>query len=270
MSRTAIATWLSRPIIVVSRNPSISGLVSHRQTGARRARSHLEHVHVACGLLVPRGAKRGAYGLPERVGDGFGVAPASARHRLEGLDRRVISNVLDAVSQRIGFGDADERHVRIADQLTAPAHGERNRNHAGKTEPTAVGNGALLGADYQRAILVEPPRRHLIDLCRVAGCEPYELPVPAQNHLGDGGAARDLGMLGHMQRHAVYWDQDLRPHPADHVPEFVHPRVPGYMHEMGAVGDDLDALVDEAVDHPRDCLLVTGNCARRKDDAIAA
>src|SRR5215510_8779160 len=163
MSRTAIATWLSRPIIVVSRNPSISGLVSRHQSGARRARSHFEHVHVACGLLLPRSAKRGAYGLPERVGDGFRVASAPARHRLEGLDRRVIGDVLDAVSQRIGFGNADERHVRIADQLTAPANGERNRNHAGKTEPTAVGNGALLGADDKRAVFVEPTGRYLID-----------------------------------------------------------------------------------------------------------
>src|SRR5262249_28609586 len=119
MLRTAIATWLSRPIIVVSCNPSIAGLVNRRQRARdqRSARLHLEHVHVACGLLVPRRAKRGAYGLTERLGDGFGVASASARHRLEGLDRRVVSEVLDAVSQRIGCGNAGQRHVRIADQL---------------------------------------------------------------------------------------------------------------------------------------------------------
>src|SRR5215471_1647331 len=112
MSRTAIATWLSRPIIVVSCNPSISGLVSRRQRAdQRRARSHLEHVHVACGLLVPRRAKRGAYGLPERLGDGFGVASASAWHRLEGLDRRVVRDVLDAVPQRVGRGNAGQGHV---------------------------------------------------------------------------------------------------------------------------------------------------------------
>src|SRR5262249_37639055 len=88
-----------------------------------------------------------------------------------------------------------------------------------KPGPAAVGNRALLGADHQRAILVEPPCGPLIDLCRVRGREPYELPVPAQNHLADAGAARDLGMLGHVQGFAVHRDQDLRPHPADHVLE---------------------------------------------------
>ena len=42
------------------------------------------------------------------------------------------------------------------------------------------------------------------------------------------------------------------------------------MHEVSAIGDDLDALVDEAVDHPRDRLLVAGNGARGKDHAVAA
>src|SRR6516165_11307462 len=185
MSRTAMATWLSRPIMAVSCNPSISGSVGGRQGTRRHARSHLEHVHVAGGLLVPRGGERGADRLPERLGDGFGVAPARPRHRLEGLDRRVISDVLDAVSQRIGLGNAGQPHVWIADQLAAPADGKRDRNHAGKTEPTAIGNGALLGADHERAVFVEPTGGYLIDLCRVAGCEPQQFAVAAENYPGD-------------------------------------------------------------------------------------
>src|SRR5260221_2808740 len=180
MSRTAIATWLSRPIM--GRLHPYPPWSAAARAHLRRARSHLEHVHVAGGLLVPRGRERSADRLRERLGDGFGVAPAPTRHRLEGLDRRVISDVLDAVSQRIGLGNAGQPHVGIADQLAAPADGKRNRNHPGKTKPAAIGNGALLSADDERAVFVEPTGGHLIDLCRVAGCEARQFSLAAENH----------------------------------------------------------------------------------------
>ena len=65
-------------------------------------------------------------------------------------------------------------------------------------------------------------------------------------------------------------DLDLRPHPADHLPELVDARMPGNVHEMGTVGDDLDSLGDETVDHPHDRLLVAGNGARGENHAVAA
>src|SRR5262249_24294461 len=83
-------------------------------------RSYFQHVYVAGGLLVPRGGERGADRLPEGFGDGYGVAPAPTRHRLEGPHRRVISDVLDAVSHRIGLGNADHPHVAIPDHLPPP------------------------------------------------------------------------------------------------------------------------------------------------------
>ena len=43
----------------------------------------------------------------------------------------------------------------------------------------------------------------------------------------------------------------------------------GDVDEMGAIGDDLDALVDQAVDDGADRLLVAGNGARRKNHAVA-
>src|SRR5262252_6117420 len=112
MSRTAIATWLSRPIMVVSSIHPYRAWSAAARARQRRARSYFQHMHVAGGLLVPRGGERGADRLPERFGDGFGVAPAPTRHRLEGPDRRIISDVLDAVSQRIGLGNAGQPHVR--------------------------------------------------------------------------------------------------------------------------------------------------------------
>src|SRR5215470_11566622 len=124
---------------------------------------------------LSRSAQRSSFTARSSSGSRF----ARARHRLEGLDRRVISDVLDAVSQRIGLGNPGQRHVWIADELTAPAHCKRDRNHPGKTEPTAIGNGALLGADDERTVLVEPTGGYLIDLCRVAGCKPQQFAVAA-------------------------------------------------------------------------------------------
>ena len=43
----------------------------------------------------------------------------------------------------------------------------------------------------------------------------------------------------------------------------------GYVNEMGAVGDHLDALGHEPIDHPIDCLLVAGDRAGREDHAVA-
>ncbi len=43
----------------------------------------------------------------------------------------------------------------------------------------------------------------------------------------------------------------------------------GHMDEMGAVGNDLDALRDQAIDDGAHRLLVAGNGARRKDHAIS-
>ncbi len=72
------------------------------------------------------------------------------------------------------------------------------------------------------------------------------------------GFAGQFGMLGKMQRLAMRRNEDFRPHPADHVAQFIAPRMAGDVDEMGAVGDDLDALLDQTVDHPRYRLFVAG------------
>ena len=64
-------------------------------------------------------------------------------------------------------------------------------------------------------------------------------------------------------------DEDFRPDPADHIEQFGAPRMPGDVNEVGAVGDDLDALPDQAVDHTIHVLLVAGDGARREDHAVA-
>ena len=81
--------------------------------------------------------------------------------------------------------------------------------------------------------------------------------------------ARQRGMLGQVQGLAMGRNQDLRPHPADHVVQLGAARMAGHMNQMIAIGDDLDALRHQAVDHPRHRLLVAGDGARGEDHAVA-
>ncbi len=76
-------------------------------------------------------------------------------------------------------------------------------------------------------------------------------------------------MLEQMQRFAVNGNQELRAYPGDHVAEFVAARMAGHMDEVGAVGNDFDALRDQAIDDGAHRLLVAGNGARGKDHAVA-
>ena len=107
-------------------------------------------------------------------------------------------------------------------------------------------------------------------ISRLAGRQADEVAVAADQDLRHAGAARQRGMFGQMQRLAMGRNEDFRPDPADHVEQFGAPRMAGDVHQMGAVGDDLDALGDQAVDDPADRLLVAGDGAGGKDHPVAA
>ena len=77
-------------------------------------------------------------------------------------------------------------------------------------------------------------------------------------------------MLGEMQRFPMRGDENVRPHPFDHVAQFGAARMPGYVHEMIAVGDHVHALCHQPVDDARHRLLVARNGAGGKDHAVAA
>src|SRR6185312_7299524 len=72
-----------------------------------------------------------------------------------------------------------------------------------------------------------------------------------------------------VQRLAVNRYEELRPRPSQHIAQLVAARMPRYVDEMGAVGDDLDPLGHETVDDGADRLLVARNGARREDHAVA-
>ena len=74
-----------------------------------------------------------------------------------------------------------------------------------------------------------------------------------------------LGVLGQMQRLAMGGNGDARPRPVVHLAQLAAARMAGDVDEVRAVGDDLDALLDQAVDDacrpPSRC---RGWCARRR------
>ena len=72
-----------------------------------------------------------------------------------------------------------------------------------------------------------------------------------------------------MRRLAMDGNEDLRTDPLVHLLQFVAARMAGNMHQRIAVGDDLDALLDQAVLDVDDRLLVAGNGARGKDHRVA-
>src|SRR5262249_23574359 len=131
-----------------------------RATVPQNPRLHFEDVHVARGLLVPYVAEAGTYPAPHRLGDGFRITPADARHRFERLDRGVIGDLLDPASRGGGFRDAGQHHRRIRRQVAALVESERHRHHPGEAEPAAIGDGALLGTDQEGAVLVEAAGPH--------------------------------------------------------------------------------------------------------------
>ena len=70
-----------------------------------------------------------------------------------GFQHRVEGQPCDQVAVAVGFRDAGEFDLRIADELAALGERERDRNDAGKTQPPTIRDGALLRADQQRPSL---------------------------------------------------------------------------------------------------------------------
>ena len=144
-------------------------------------------------------------------------------------------------------GDADQLDLRIGQELALVVDRQRHADHAGKAQALAVGDGARLRLDQQRAVLVDAPGRHLVDDLGIARREPDEIAVADHQRAG-AEPPRQRRMLGQMQRLAVHRNDGARLDPADHVLELRLARMAGHMHQMRAVGDDLDALVDQPVD----------------------
>ena len=77
-------------------------------------------------------------------------------------------------------------------------------------------------------------------------------------------------MLGEVQRFAVGRDQNIRPHPFDHVAQFGAARMAGHVHKVIAVGDHFHALYHQPVDDARHRLLVARNGAGGENHPVAA
>ena len=189
-------------------------------------------------MLVDGGAHRPAHRFRHRVG----IAPPRPRQALHRRYHDVEHDLVDDLAGRILLGDADQINLGIVGQFALFGHRDRDEGAAGKRHPAPLDHGARFGILQDRAVLVEPSRRQFLDDAGIAGPELDQIAVAADQDLGHARGPRQLGVLEQMQRLAVHGDQELRTHPGNHVAQFVAARMAGDVDEMGAVGDDLDAL----------------------------
>src|SRR5204863_1930206 len=102
----------------------------------------------------------------------------------------------------------------------------RDRDDAGEAESPARGDGARLGLDHQRAVLVKAAGGQLVDDFSPARRQADQIAVAADEDLRHAGTPGELGMFGKMQRLAMRRNKDLRPYPADHVAQLVASGMP--------------------------------------------
>src|ERR1051326_5113751 len=107
MSRTAIATWLSLPII----------WTSYRQ-----------HMHVAYGLLGPVACDGSAHRARHRLGDRIGIAPLRSGPGLNGAHHRLVRDLRHPLAVGADLRDSGQRDVGVGRELAAVGDGERNRH----------------------------------------------------------------------------------------------------------------------------------------------
>ena len=108
-----------------------------------------------------------------------------------------------------------------------------------------------------------------IDHARCTRPEQDHVAVARRHDVRHADRAGNARVLVKVQRLAMRGNGDLRTQPAVKALDLAASGMAGAMHEMRAVGDDLDPLQDEAVDHPVHLALVAGDGARGEDDAIA-
>src|SRR5882757_10459114 len=158
-------------------------------------------------VLVDDGTYRTAHRFRHRIRIAF-ARPGEALHR---RDHDVEHDLVDDFAGRILLGDADEINLGIVGQFAFFGHGNRNKGAAGKTHSPPFYHGARLGILQNVAVLVEPPRRQLVDDPRVAGPELDQVAVAADQHFWNTGGTRELGVLVQMQGFAMNRYQKLRP-----------------------------------------------------------
>src|SRR5947207_15865380 len=105
MSPTAIATWLSRPIMTSS------------PFAARNKQSYCQHVDVAYRLFCPMGADRRSHAAAHGFGDTVEVAAAGPRQGIEGRHYGLVGDFGHRVPVCIGFGNAGQLDIRVGCEL---------------------------------------------------------------------------------------------------------------------------------------------------------
>ena len=91
--------------------------------------------------------------------------------------------------------------------------GDRHEGAAGESQLAPFDDSAGFGILQDRAVLVKPPRRQLLDDTGIARPKPDQIAILADQHFWHTGGARQFGVLKQVQRFAVHRDQQMRAHP---------------------------------------------------------
>src|SRR5438128_2140030 len=102
-------------------------------------------------------------------------------------------------SRKLAIGDASPSGaissiLVFGSEFTPLGKRKRDRYDSDEAKPAPVGDGARFGLDQQRAVLVEPSGRYLVDDTGRAGRQPHQIAVPARHHLADPGVAREFAV----------------------------------------------------------------------------
>ncbi len=187
---------------------------------------------------------------------------------LDGFQHGIVDGLVQEAAITVVLRNTNKIERRILDQLAFVGNGNRHRNGPGKAQSPAIGDRARIGLHQQHAVLVDASRRHFVDNSDLRR-ELHQIAVATLNDVAHAAVTGQRRMLVQMQRLAMHRDKSLRLDPTNEFLQFGTARMPRNVHKVGAVGDDLDALLDKKIDNPVHCLLVAGNGAGGIDDQVA-
>src|SRR3954466_10823397 len=145
--------------------------------------SDRQNVHIAQWLLAPLLVDGGAHRAAHRLGQRARVAPPRPRQPLDGRYHDVEHDIVDHFSGRVLFRDADQIDLGIVGQFALLVHRDGDEGAPGESHLAPLDYRARPGILQDRAVLVEPPGRQLLDDAGIAGTEHDQVAVPADQHL---------------------------------------------------------------------------------------
>ena len=222
-------------------------------------------------LLVPALGDRAAHRAPHRLGDLVGIATPRLRQRLRTPPRSRRGRCRPSTGRR--HRSPECRSARFPDRpparpsRSAPARPRRRRQSSAAGAPPRCALRHRSGAHRPcRAVRTVPRRRSAAG----PGASRTRSPLRQTSTCGTPASRASLACSARCSASPCAGMRIFGRTQLDHVEQLGAPRMPGDVHQVVAIGDDLDALRDQTVDDAGHRLLVAGDGAGGKDHAVAA